>query len=72
MIFLKFNQKMKLEIDKRMNSAWAKFGLRLSAAGPAQRPMWHGRPAAPTRGARAHDAVTAPVTGAVARRWVTA
>jgi hypothetical protein len=26
MNFLKFNQKMNLEIDKRMNSAWAEFG----------------------------------------------
>jgi hypothetical protein len=35
---------MNLEIDKRMNSAWAEFGLRLGTVGPAQRPKWPGRP----------------------------
>jgi hypothetical protein len=56
MNFLKFNQKTNLEIDKRMNSAWAKFSPRLGTAGPAQRPKW------PSRGAAARR-------WAATRRW---
>jgi hypothetical protein len=65
MNFLKFNQKMNLEIGKRTNSAWAEFGPRLGTAGLAQRPKWPGWPVAPTRGADARHVVTAPVSGKV-------
>jgi hypothetical protein len=55
---------MNLEIDKRMNSAQAKFGPRLGTVGPIWRPKWPGRPVAPMRGARPRNAVPAPVSGA--------